>query len=67
MFQHHQIALNQLVELLKPDPTIRAIITAGSIAQGKARENSDIDVYIVVTDESFEERKLQRSTIIYQS
>ncbi|MDP9697604.1 nucleotidyltransferase domain-containing protein [Paenibacillus sp. 2TAF8] len=59
MFQHHQIALNQLVELLKPDPTIRAIITAGSIAQGKARENSDIDVYIVVTDESFEERKLQ--------
>ncbi|SLK20885.1 MULTISPECIES: nucleotidyltransferase domain-containing protein [unclassified Paenibacillus] len=57
MYEHHQSALDKLVQLLKPDPTILAVVTAGSIAQGKARESSDVDVYIVVTEESFKERQ----------
>jgi len=57
MFEHHERALNKLTEILKQDPSVQAVIMAGSIAQGKAKESSDIDVYLVVTDESYEERK----------
>ncbi len=57
MFEHQRRAADKLVEALSPDPSIVAIITAGSVAQGTARESSDLDVYIVATDESFEERR----------
>lgn len=53
---HHKQALDRLTEELKQDSNVLALITAGSIAQGTARENSDIDVYIVVTDEEFNKR-----------
>ena len=45
------------METLKVDPSLLAIITAGSIAQGSAKESSDIDVYLLVTDESYAKRK----------
>ncbi|RCW43480.1 nucleotidyltransferase domain-containing protein [Paenibacillus prosopidis] len=57
MYEHHKRALDNLVEVLKPDPSILAVITAGSIAQGKAKETSDIDVYLVVDDETYMEKR----------
>jgi predicted nucleotidyltransferase len=57
MYEHHKRALDKLVDALRTDPSILAVITAGSIAQGKARESSDVDVYLVVDDESYAERK----------
>lgn len=57
MFEHHKRALEKLAEALKPDPSFLAVITGGSLAQGKGRESSDVDVYLVVTDEAYEERK----------
>lgn len=56
IFVHHKQALDRLAEELKQDSNVLALITAGSIAQGTARESSDIDVYIVVTDEEFKKR-----------
>ncbi|MGZ7441483.1 hypothetical protein GNQ08_12885 [Paenibacillus macerans] len=57
MFEHHKRALDNLVNHLRPDPSILAIITGGSVAQGKAKETSDVDVYLLIDDESFSERK----------
>lgn len=61
MLEQHQRALDQLVELLKPDPDFLAVITAGSIAQGTAKETSDVDVYLVVSDESYAKRKQEHA------
>ncbi|OMF32133.1 hypothetical protein BK133_14890 [Paenibacillus sp. FSL H8-0548] len=57
MYSHHKQSLDYFVETLQFDPNILAVITAGSIAKGTAKETSDIDVYLLVTDHEFEERK----------
>lgn len=64
MFIHHKQALDRLAEKLQQDSNVLALITAGSIAQRTARENSDIDVYIVVTDEEFKKRR-EENNIVY--
>jgi hypothetical protein len=57
MFSHHRSSLTNYVKSIENDPNILAVITSGSIAQGKARENSDIDIYLLVTDHEFDARK----------
>ncbi|ANY69904.1 hypothetical protein BBD42_27935 [Paenibacillus sp. BIHB 4019] len=57
MYTHHKQSLDHFVETLQSDPNLLAVITAGSIAKGTAKETSDIDVYLLVTDQEFEERK----------
>ncbi|MGG1640338.1 hypothetical protein ACIFQM_03400 [Paenibacillus sp. NRS-1782] len=59
MYEHHRKAMDNLVELLKPNPSFLAVITAGSVAQNKAKETSDVDVYLLVDDEEFERRKAE--------
>ncbi|WP_276353734.1 nucleotidyltransferase domain-containing protein [Cohnella caldifontis] len=61
---HHQEAIDALVCQLRDDPSNLAIIIAGSVAKGVAREDSDIDCYLVVNDEEFEARK-QRDQLFY--
>ncbi|WP_168120420.1 nucleotidyltransferase domain-containing protein [Paenibacillus sp. HB172176] len=57
MREHHQVAVNNLIAHIKDQNEFLAIIVSGSIAKGTARENSDIDVYLVVTEDAFHERK----------
>ncbi|MEI7027397.1 nucleotidyltransferase domain-containing protein [Paenibacillus sp. y28] len=57
MYVHHVEALEKLVEWVDSDPAILAVITTGSIAQGTAKETSDIDVYMVVTEECYRKRE----------
>lgn len=59
MKPHHQAAINRLIRCLRVDPTILAIIITGSVARGTARDDSDIDIYLVVTDQEFERRKAE--------
>jgi hypothetical protein len=47
-------ALDELVSLHGADSRKLALVVGGSIAAGKARPDSDIDLYLVVTDEEFE-------------
>ncbi|KRE69773.1 nucleotidyltransferase domain-containing protein [Paenibacillus sp. Soil750] len=56
---HHKDSIDYLVSMLSLDPSILAIIIVGSVAKGIAREDSDIDCYLVVSDELFEEKKRQ--------
>jgi predicted nucleotidyltransferase len=54
MDTRHRQAIDKLVSLHKDDPKNVALIICGSTARGALREGSDIDTYIVVTDEEFE-------------
>ncbi|MBB6634622.1 nucleotidyltransferase domain-containing protein [Cohnella thailandensis] len=57
MHEHHRRALEALAEEIKQDPDVLALVTAGSVAQGRARESSDVDVFLILKDEAYERRK----------
>lgn len=50
---HHQQAIDTLTNYFKDDPNVLAVIIGGSVAHGFAREDSDIDFMLVVTDERY--------------
>jgi predicted nucleotidyltransferase len=54
MNARHRAAVDELVRLHGDDPAKLALIICGSLAMGKARDDSDIDLYLVATDEEFE-------------
>jgi predicted nucleotidyltransferase len=54
MNARHKKAIAALVRLHGDDPNILALVICGSLAGGKAREDSDVDLCLVVTDEEFE-------------
>ncbi|MCD9024932.1 nucleotidyltransferase domain-containing protein [Cohnella silvisoli] len=62
--EHHKKAITYLINRFQQDSDYLAVIIAGSVAKGLAREDSDIDCYLVVEDKHFEERK-QRDHLFY--
>jgi len=62
MEQHHKESIDNLIAVLQQDPKNLALILSGSLAKGNCRPDSDIDVYIVVTDEDFESRRKSNDT-----
>ncbi|MZQ80840.1 hypothetical protein GQF01_01635 [Paenibacillus sp. 5J-6] len=53
MYTHHQTAIEMVTNKLKVKEEILAIIVGGSVAHGFAKEDSDIDLMLVVSDESY--------------
>ncbi|MEO0579370.1 MAG: nucleotidyltransferase domain-containing protein, partial [Pseudomonadota bacterium] len=62
--EHHQRAINRLVDTYQDDSRFRAIIIGGSVAKGLARDDSDVDFMIVATDEEFQKRLATRDLFI---
>lgn len=56
MRPHHERAISRLVEHFAEDETCLGVIVGGSVARGLEREDSDVDVMLVVTDELYRER-----------
>jgi len=54
MNARHRKAIDKLVSLHADDPNKLALVICGSLATGKARDDSDVDLYLIVTDEEFE-------------
>jgi predicted nucleotidyltransferase len=54
MSARQRAALDELVRLHANNPEKIALIICGSLATGKARESSDADVYLVVSEPEFE-------------
>jgi predicted nucleotidyltransferase len=54
MYPHHQQTIERLVAQLQEDPRYLAVIIGGSIAKGRARPDSDVDIILVATDAEFE-------------
>jgi len=49
--EHHDAALSAFVERSRADPDCLAVIVTGSLARGTERPDSDIDLYVIVTEE----------------
>jgi len=56
MREHHERVIQQLVKDLQDDPRFPALIIGGSVAKGWAREDSDVDIMMVASDEEFARR-----------
>ena len=66
MREHHQKAIEKLTKNFEKKEQYLAILVVGSIAKGEEREDSDIDIILIVTDEEFEKRK-QGNQFLYYS
>ncbi len=51
--EQHERALESYVESARRSPGALAVVLVGSVAQGRERADSDVDVYLVVDEERF--------------
>jgi predicted nucleotidyltransferase len=56
MYKHHQDTINNVIKKMKEDDKVLALIIGGSIAHGFAKEDSDVDIMMVVSQEEYERR-----------
>ena len=59
--EHHELALDAFVRGVSDDEDAVAVILVGSVARGTEREDSDVDVYLVVSDERFARETAQQN------
>jgi predicted nucleotidyltransferase len=52
--KHHDEALERFTKRMADWPDCVGVIVVGSVARGRARADSDVDVYLVVTESEFE-------------
>ncbi len=57
MNKNQEDTINQLIKHAAKDESILALILCGSVAKGTETDRSDIDVFVVVTDERFNKEK----------
>ncbi|MHA2007616.1 MAG: nucleotidyltransferase domain-containing protein [Promethearchaeota archaeon] len=67
MRPHHKRAIEKLVEGIKDDERFLALIIGGSVAKGMEREDSDIDVILVATNEEFNNRKKSNMFLYFET
>jgi predicted nucleotidyltransferase len=53
--EHHERALRAYVDRVSRRPEVLGVIVTGSVGRGTERPDSDIDLYLVVTDDAFAE------------
>jgi hypothetical protein len=56
MLDHHQRAIDAFVEDVAAKQSFQAVILTGSVAQGRARPDSDLDAYLVVGEQEYADR-----------
>jgi len=64
MRPHHERTIQRLAEHFSKQEDCLAVIVGGSVAKGLEREDSDVDIMLVVTDELYEE-KWARNELFY--
>jgi predicted nucleotidyltransferase len=64
MRPHHERTIRRLADHFSKQEDCLAVIVGGSIAKGLEREDSDVDVMLVVTDELYRE-KWERNELFY--
>jgi hypothetical protein len=57
MLEHHHQAIESFVAGARD--RFQAVVLTGSLAQGRARPDSDLDCYVVVTEEEYAERAVR--------
>lgn len=56
MFKHHEESIRKVTERFRSKENVLGLIVGGSIAHGFAKENSDVDIMIVISEEEYGER-----------
>jgi len=51
--QHHEDTIEGYVGTVSSRPEVVGVVVIGSVARGTPRQDSDVDVYLVVTDEAY--------------
>lgn len=62
--KHHQETIEIITDYFKKEGNIQGLIIGGSIAHGFATEKSDVDIFLVISDEEYQER-LQKGELTY--
>ncbi|HEY3284795.1 MAG TPA: hypothetical protein VGN26_21180 [Armatimonadota bacterium] len=55
--EHHRRAIEVLTDRYRDDPAFDALLIAGSVAKGTARDDSDVDALFIATDEESARRQ----------
>src|SRR4051812_17877591 len=56
MYKQHQETIKNITERFQKMDDVLGLLISGSIAHGFAREDSDVDIMIVVSDEDYNSR-----------
>ena len=64
--QHHQIILDRFVAACQTDERVAAAFLGGSYAQGINDEYSDLDLYLITTDEGYDDFFAHREAFLRQ-
>jgi hypothetical protein len=62
--EHHQKALDDFVASVAAMDTFQAVILSGSIAKGTATATSDLDVYLVVSEDEYAARRARHDLAV---
>ena len=57
MQQHHRDAIERWAEAAADDDEVLAVVVAGSLTKGYGLADSDVDGFVIVTDEAFARRR----------
>lgn len=57
--QHHDDTVDGFVASVADRPEVLGVVVIGSVARGTPRTDSDVDVYLVVTDEAYADARSQ--------
>ena len=52
--KHHDAAIERFITRVSADPEVLAVVVTGSVARGTERPDSDVDLYLVVTEARWE-------------
>ena len=58
MKKNQEDTIKQLIKHASKDESILGLILCGSLARGTETDRSDVDVFVVVTDERFNKERL---------
>src|SRR5512146_2896723 len=62
---NHQVVLDRFIAACRANDRIVAAFLGGSYARGAADEHSDLDIYLITTDESLDEFSNQREAFLH--
>jgi len=62
MYSHHAQSIQNVTEYFRHDPEVLALLLSGSIAYGFESRASDVDILILVSDETYQ-RRFQKGDI----
>ncbi|MFF1635843.1 nucleotidyltransferase domain-containing protein [Leifsonia sp. NPDC058248] len=58
--KHHDAAIARFVERESAEPSCLAVVVTGSLARGTERPDSDVDLYVVVTEDRWQDAFARR-------